>query len=326
MAAGSYGSITLSGTHSANVTFEPDPAQDPNGAGKVTFTGINVGVGASHIVIHNFYVTGEVSLNGTFNGASTTFITVDHNDISGSEGVTNASQNCSSVNAPVYSGCVSWAPTTDLTISGNRIHDTSLTDEGDAIHLNNWQRVHVTANEFYHIEECAADTCHTDCLQSVWGGSDMTFDHNYEHDNECQGFFLKDGDVTNVTFTENLFLRDNVNVCSGSVCGNGAAVAQIFDSHNVVVENNTLWDTKGLLFRADGSGYDATVENNVASALTNNVCCGTVPYTTFTTSNNIIGGNPTFMNTAADDYRLASNPSGIGVNWAPSQYTYGPTN
>ena len=27
---------------------------------------------------------------------------------------------------------------------------------------------------------------------------------------------------------------------------------------------------------------------------------------------------------AGDDYRLASNPNNIGIDWAPSQFTYGP--
>ena len=34
---------------------------------------------------------------------------------------------------------------------------------------------------------------------------------------------------------------------------------------------------------------------------------------------------PAFVNPSGDDYRLAVNPNKIGVDWAPSEYIYGPT-
>ena len=74
--AGSYGnlSLTRSGSHSANVTIEPDPSLSPTGAGKVTFSAINVN--GNYITVHDFYVTGGVNIN---NSGSNDII--DHNDV-----------------------------------------------------------------------------------------------------------------------------------------------------------------------------------------------------------------------------------------------------
>ena len=89
-------------------------------------------------------------------------------------------------------------------ISGNHFHGIGQSGSEDAIHLDNWRNVTVSRNEFDHIIESGN---HTDCLQSVYGGTNLTFTRNYEHDNDCQGFFVKDGDATNVTVSDNLFVR-----------------------------------------------------------------------------------------------------------------------
>jgi hypothetical protein len=49
------------------------------------------------------------------------------------------------------------------------------------------------------------------------------------------------------------------------------------------------------------------------------------PWTIATGALSTVLANPKFVDPAADDYRLSPNPNGAGVDWAPSEYTYGPT-
>ena len=353
LTAGSYGSITLSGSHASNVTVEPAPtdssgnALDPNGGGKVTFSSVKVNTNASHITIHNFYITGGVSL-----GTADSFIAIDHNDITGGgEGITNPSDvNCTALYVPFYSGCTSTVGISNITISGNKIHGYGSGGGEDAIHLNNWHHVTVTANEIYGLEESGN---HTDALQSVWSGGDITFDHNYEHDNQAQGFFLNDGEVIGATITDNLFVRDNN-------LNQGERNIQILNTSGLVIRNNTSWANAADVLRATAANtYDSTVDHNVMQSFFNGCNCddgrGQLPtnltedYDLFQSTPMTINSNnspialimgvhssldahPTFMcgsicgngTKAGDDYRLASNPNGIGIDWAPSQYTYGP--
>jgi hypothetical protein len=323
--AGAYGHLTLSGTHAAGVTVEPIP-----GAG-VSLAGVSVAAGATDITIHNFSIGGGVSI-----GDGAAHITVDHNDIDGElpggdgEGVETVSVNCSAPNAPVYTGCVSEPPCTYITISDNRIHGFGLGETEDAIHLNNWQHVRVLANDLYDLEEHGN---HTDALQSVWGGSDMVFERNYEHDNQSQGFFISDGDVSQVKVADNLFLRNNN-------LGLEENNIQVFNTAPFTMTNNTAWDHQGDLLRAEASSLPltATVERNVEEVfnvfgeggpeykLTEDYdIFHEAPWTFDLGSHTTIVEEPEFTDPATDDYRLKSNPDHIGVNWAPAEYVYGPT-
>ncbi|HUN79460.1 MAG TPA: hypothetical protein VMU32_11100, partial [Solirubrobacteraceae bacterium] len=178
LSAGSYGHLSVSGTHGGDVTIEPVPGS------VVHLEGVTVAAGASHITIHDFSIGGGVSL-----GAGDSHITVDHNDIDGEasggdgEGVETLSVNCSAPNAPTYSGCTSTAPDSYITINGNKIHGYGQGDTEDAIHLNDWEHVTITANDIYALEEHGN---HTDAMQSVFGGHYMLFERNYEHDNQSQ--------------------------------------------------------------------------------------------------------------------------------------------
>jgi hypothetical protein len=322
--AGDYGALTLSGSHKANLTIEPNPGS------LASLAGVTVAAGASNITIHNFSIGGGISI-----GEGASHVTVDHNDINGEapgghgEGVETLGVNCSAPGAPEYAGCTSTPSATYITISGNRIHGYGQGSE-DAIHLNNWHHVRVTANDFYNLKEHGN---HTDALQSVWGGSELTFDHNYEHDNQSQGFFLKDGDVSNVTVADNLFLRNNDE-------GLEENNIQIFNTAELTIRNNTSWAGQGDILRAEGSSLalTATVEHNLEEIF--NVLHESGPEYKLTEDYDIfredpwtftIGGhttivkNPSFVDTGSDDYRLKSNPNSIGVDWAPSEFIYGPT-
>jgi hypothetical protein len=325
LAGGSYPQLNLAGAHSAKVTIEPEPGS------VATIAGIALADGASDITIHNFFVTGGVSL-----GAGDSLIAIDHNDIDGAgpggngEGIETRTVNCTAPNAPVYAGCESDAPATYITISANTIHGYGEGSTEDAIHLNNWHHVRVSANELYNLQEHGN---HTDALQSVWGGSDLVFDHNYEHDNQAQGFFIKDGDAAEVTVADNLFLRNND-------LGGEENNIQVFDTAAFAMRNNTVWDGQGDLVRAAGSSQPlgATVEHNVEQVFSVLYEGGPAyqltedwnvfqedPWTFSKGPHSTVLSAPEFADPAANDYRLKSNPDHIGVDWAPAEFVYGPT-
>ncbi len=329
LGAGSYGHLTLSGTHAANVTVEPVPGAS------ASLEGVNVAPNSSYITVHNFDIGGGVSM-----GYGDSHITVDHNNIDGEapggtgEGVEDLTVNCTAPNAPRYSGCSSTAPDTYLTINGNEIHGYGQGDTEDAIHLNNWEHVMITGNDIYKLEEHGN---HTDAMQSVFGGHYMTFERNFEHDNQSQGFFIKDGDASEVTVNDNLFLRNNN---EPSLYPGGEYNIQVFDTTGLTITNNTVWDGQDDILRAEGAAeaLSATVNHNVEQTLDvlhesgpaytlseNDDIFAEAPWTFKMGAQSKVQAHPDFADPAAENYELASNPEGIGVNWQPAEYVYGPT-
>ncbi len=320
--AGRYdGPIALIGDRKADVTVQAAPGAHVS-TGAIT-------IGGSSLVVRGLWIDGEVTLE-----EGSAQITLDHNDITGGgEGVVFATSDCSAPNAPGWEGCAPHAPITSVTISGNRFHDIGEKGSEDAIHLDNWRKVTISGNEFEHIVESGN---HTDCVQSVYGGSTLSFNHNYEHDDDCQGFFVKDGDVSDVSFTENLFLRDN------QPSGDGrryADLTQFWNIHDLKIERNTIWDDKGIVLAAEAAQVSpsARVTHNLLSYFALRPPVGT-PYA-LSESFNVFATTPTppargagerrvrsprFADTKRDDYRLAHNPHGIGVDWSPAHTHYGP--
>jgi chitodextrinase len=354
MSAGSYGSITVSGSHSGNVTFEPDPSLDPNGAGKVTFTGINVD--GTYITVHNFYATGSINV-GDGGGHDV----IDHNAVGPTNGY--GISVLPSTNDP--SGMISH-----VTISGNIIHNTSSTGEGDALRFDNWSDILVTGNDIYNIAECSGDTCHTDTLQSYQADNPttgLTLTKNYIHDtSSAQGFpFLKDGDISNVTITDNLSLRMASNnpvtgvwVDENVTQNNSQPSTDLTYNSNrtagLTITNNTYYGTSGSIVQSDGSAGTGTPTNltlalnhnifdnfNVKTGSSGKAYAMTEDYDIFTGNNqytfsngphSVSNSNPGFKcapncangTPAGDDYELATNPNGIGIDWSPANQTYGP--
>jgi hypothetical protein len=329
LSAGSYGHLSLSGKHSANVTIEPVPGA------VVSVEGVSVASNSSYITVHDFDIGGGVSM-----AYGDSHITVDHNNIDGEEsggtgeGVEDLTVNCTAPNAPTYSGCTSTAPDTYITINGNKIHGYGQGDTEDAIHLNNWEHVTITANDIYALEEHGN---HTDAMQSVFGGHHMLFERNYEHDNQSQGFFIKDGDASDVTVNDNLFLRNNN---EPSLYPGGEYNIQVFDTTELTITNNTVWDGQDDILRAEGAAeaLTATVNHNVEQTLDvlheggpayslseNDDIFREAPWTFTMGSQSKVESSPDFVDAATEDYELASNPNDVGVNWQPSEYVYGPT-
>jgi hypothetical protein len=325
LVAGAYGHLGLSGSHAGNVTVEPVPGSS------VSLEGVSFAAGSSGITVHDFSISGGVSL-----AAGDSHIAIDHNDIDGQgsggdgEGVETLSVNCSAPGAPSYAGCTTTTPDTYLTINGNKIHGYGEGDTEDAIHLNDWEHVTVTANDIYDLEEHGN---HTDALQSVFGGHYMTFAYNYEHDNQAQGFFIKDGDASEVTVTENLFLTNNN-------LGEDEYNLQVFNTTGLSMTNNTVWDGQADIIRAEGSAqaltatvnhnveqnFDVLDENGPAYTLSeNDDIFKEAPFTFNKGAQSKVEANPDFADPATNDYELANNPNNTGIDWQPSEYIYGPT-
>lgn len=311
LSPGTYGNVSLSGTHSSNVTVTADPSLDPNGSGKVTIGSLNVS--GTFIKVSNFYITA-----GVRGGSGSGNVTIEHNDVSNPSG---------------YG--INFSVSSNYTITGNRIHTTNTSGEGDALRFDQVNNLTISYNEITNIIECPTSSCHTDCFQTYNAGvttNNIVFDHNYMHDNQCQGPpFLKDGDINpNVTITDNLDVRN-----SGGSFGT-LAIAE--NTSNLIIRNNTYVNTTGSYIQTGGSSANPTahLDHNVFDQIAVTGGYGlSEDYNIYTGNNqwsfgigphSSLNSNPGFTNTAVDDYRLASNPNGIGVDWKPSDYVYGPTN
>ena len=173
-------------------------------------------------------------------------------------------------------------PVSDITVRGNRIGP--MAGGEDAIRLHNFRDVLIEDNEIFGVIENGG---HNDCLQSVWGGDGLTFRRNYLHDNNCQTFFLKDGHTSNIVFSDNLSVRNRD--------GDAEVVGQIWNSSDVSITNNTIWDESALYVRYGSVADifpDGPVENYTAF---NNVIENFVPYDDFETDAIAPGSSPTPM-------------------------------
>lgn len=328
---GVYGALTLTRapTGRDNVILEPAPASTAdNRSRRVSFTGITIA--GSGITVRDIYSTGGIAVTG----ADAHDVRIDHDDVSNPRGY------------GVSILCAFAHPCSHVTISGNRIHGTCATCEGDAIRLDGWRDVSVVGNDIYAIHACAG--CHTDTLQSFNDQEPTTglrVYRNYVHDTfETQGLpFLKDGDVGAVRIADNLSVRMSSN---GQT--NGPGIAET--SSGLVITRNTYVQADGYV-QASGSGSQPTarVDHNVIGAF--NV---QAPYYALSEANNLYTGNnewsfrisatsrldshPEFLcgthcgdgNPAGDDYRLIgyNNPKSanydVGIDWNPASQRYGP--
>jgi hypothetical protein len=332
LSGGSYHGLVLAGRHTGDITVEPVPGsrveltpgiEDRSG----DLAAVLARRSTSHIVLHGFRIAGMVELS-----AGDSFIRIDHNDIFGGPfGVRLDSTACTTPNAPRWPGCRPEPRISEITVSGNRIHDIGRAFAHRAININNYDRVRVTGNDEYGIVDEGGQ--HVDCLQSTFGGSNLIFDHNYEHDNNCQGFFTKDGDVRNAIVYDNLFLRDQVAHVSESNM-------DIVNVYHLIIRRNTSWPgTDDLLFDMSSARQPrAQVDHNVFWEFNKTCYCSqTAEYSlreadnvfarrpwTFTPARSDRVRRPRFVSPGSDDYRLVRNRSGIGVDWRPAAEHYGP--
>lgn len=316
LADGTYGAMSLNATKAApGVTVRAEhPGQAQIGA---------VQLQGARLILAQFNVTGEIDLM-----PGSTGMTVDHNRITGGYMGINLPTSSTQVNDARITGNRFVGPFGEDAIRLNRYHDS----DGDGVGIL------IEGNEFTNVRE---NGNHSDCLQAVWVGDHLIYRRNYLHDNQCQGFFVKDQAtaVNTVTAEDNLMLRNNAGCGPPATSCGQPSIFQLFGPmSNLTVRRNTIWTPGGgspttlrdpgwsgtRLFDSNvisrpwsdttspfGSGYSAT--NNVAGGSPE----GTWPSTGFT-----VVASPAFADPAHDDYRTND---GRGVTWAPADQSYGPT-
>jgi Bacterial TSP3 repeat len=321
---GSYGRLTLNASKPApGVTVR---AQNPGGA---TIQGGLVN--GAYLTISRFNsVADEIRVDA---GAS--HIEISWNRFSGGYFGINAGLT------------TSYPSINDITIRGNRFVGPF---GEDAIRINHYHDgpdadpygMLVEGNELTNIRE---NGNHSDCLQSVWGGDGLYFRRNYLHDNNCQGFFVKDqpSPVVNVVAEDNLFIR-NDGRCAPPLqpnCGTPAYFQVFGPITNFAMRRNTIWSPEqedSTVLQENGWSGAIVVQNNVIYRAFSST---TSPFGSgYQSSGNIgcadNGRNPTekfwprtgfalncrpaFPNPAGGDYRLG----GAGVTWKVSDLHFGP--
>lgn len=231
----------------------------------------------------------------------------------------------------------------DILIDSNKIHDdcssgTIVGCEADGINMNGWGSITITNNEMYGLIQEVSQAAHTDILQSYnannGNSAGLVFSNNYMHDNNTEGFFIKDGPAANVTFDDNLCIRNP----------SSAHEMDAYDITNFEMKKNTCWLNTGAVLETTFNPGTMTFDHNVVDQINNlgtwsvtksNNIYGAAPFTSPFSSlgtGESINASPGFNNTATDDYRLASqvgviapsNPAWIGVDWRPVDQVYGP--
>ena len=186
-------------------------------------------------------------------GVSDTNIT--HNYIHGGYfGIEFNTSDCTVAGAPTWAGCTPSAPISRITVSGNKMESFGE----DAFRVDNFRNIVIEGNEITKVIE---NGNRNRLLQTVFGGDGLIFRRNYEHDNHCQGFFIKDGHASNVTLEDNLIVQD------GSDPGQGQPLAiDIFDTANLVIRNNTIWDPNTAVSLRECSFTSIALDHNVFPA------------------------------------------------------------
>jgi hypothetical protein len=309
LADGSYGALSFTGPGTVR-------AEHP-GAATLTKATLN-GTGAT---LARFKVTGGVVIGTGSSGA-----TVEHNLITGGgQGIDACPSNTTFC--------------TDEKIIGNKLVGPF---GEDAIHANRYHGLLVEGNEITNVRENGA---HSDCLQTVWRGDHLTFRRNYLHDNRCQGFFVKDqdlstpgipgGPVEGIVVEDNLLLR-NHEPCGAPLtsCGQPIYMQIVGPYTGLRVSHNTIWGdgSDSILALRAGVGAGTVIDSNAiyrfwtdanasGASFTDNTLCSIEGSWPASRPGTTVDCKAVFRDPAADDYRLAS---GRGVSWAPSEQHFGP--
>ncbi len=240
----------------------------------------------------------------------------------------------------------------NITIRGNtfkgNVGGGSYSEDG--IRLGWFDNVLIENNDLSGVNQVTTDPAgnHNDVLQAVWGGSNLTFRNNYLHNNSGQGFFLKDplgnnpkcatpanpngNQYCNVYFENNLIVHSTVQDAEAAP-GFTQNQFQVFDTHNIYIFNNTIWDNEAnFILRYGVSGV--VMKNNIiqtvqtydtwdfAGNVTSDYNLSQNWNGSFNTGTHDLTASPTWVNpnnatehaTPANwNYRLAAGSKGIDV-------------
>jgi Right handed beta helix region len=327
-AASPYASISISsGPSTSNSTLVAAPGK------RVVVKSVTIA--ANHITVEGLHIEGGINV-GTGNSTAYSHDTIAWNDIS------NPSGDGVGVFARVEGPVAEF-----IDIEHNKIHNTSVTSEGDAVHVQGWANLTVKENDIYAIsEEACKGACHDDIFQTYNAGfktaHDFRFEKNYVHDNDTEGILLKDGDTgPNVAIKDNLMIRDER--------WGGIAGIWVDDcTSNLVIEGNTLTEGNNIQ-PLSGSCVtpSATIERNVFGRMKLGGEASSGTYA-LTSEKNVFGegaaglykmgsgdetkslsGAGTYKcspgcKTGNDDYRLQTNPKAAGIDWNPNEQSWGP--
>ena len=343
VAAGSYGSVTLTAGRTGYVTVRP-----ASGAA-VSFSSFGFGGTASFIRVEGMTIASQVAIaqgsahdiqlvgndvRGVAVRAGNSNVLVEHNDIHDCGNCFEAASVDPTVHGSPCPSCSAQPSINNVTLRGNKIVDPGT----DAVYVGNFRNLVVQDNEIIGVQE---NGDHSDCLQSTFGGQGLVYTGNYIHDNRCQGFFIKDGRVTDVTVENNLFARNTKPCGAGVSCDPGSPYTfQVYDTIGITVRNNTFAaNAGGETFRErDDSGV--AVDHNVfygfgpfddqgpdygdyyhqATAMTEDYNIGTFASTwpsSYRGSHDMANSSPSFRDPANGDYRLSGSVTAGGASYTP---------
>ena len=326
---GSYPATTLTAARSGFVRVAAKPGAT------VTFADLNFGPSASYIRIQGLHVNGQVSLaeqaahhiditwSWIVGGVSVKWgghdVVVEHNDIRSPSG--NGVELISQQPSPGSpgGGVNALPPVERITIRGNKLHDIGT----DGLFMGNYRDIMVEDNEISGLNETGQ---HTDALQSVYGGSRLTFRGNYVHDNRGEGFFVKDGQAKDLVVEDNLFVRTRD---LWQISFYNSIPEQT--PYGARIVRNTIWDSNLPINVLGTENRSVYIHNNVFN---NMYVENQAARSQIDQSQNVIPGQGRqpgdvagpvgFVNPGANDYRLAAPPFPAGVTWAVSDKLFGP--
>jgi chitodextrinase len=323
LANGVYTDVSLSASKAApGVTLR---AANPGGATLTSAT-----LSGSYLTLSRFLVNGGVSQGDAVRVLpGSDHITVEYNHITGGYfGVDAGPTSSDDISDTTVRGNQLVGPFGEDAIRINRYHDGPDADPYGIL---------IDGNEISGVRE---NGNHSDCLQSVWGGDHLYFVNNYEHDNRCQGFFVKDqpDNVDTVVAQDNLFVR-NAEPCAATAPGCGQpSVFQLFGPmSNLLVERNTIWTPEGgspTTLRDSGWGRVDFDHNEIYRAwsdttdpfgnygsLDNGACKRELDWPATGIEINCSPGFPGAGYGSGDDFRLGGSR---GVDWRPADRHFGP--
>jgi hypothetical protein len=315
LADGSYGSLSLS-------MKRPEPgvtlrAQNPGGAtlGGVSASGAGVTV--------ERFDSGSFSVN-----AGAERIAFVHNTAPGITVVGSSS-----------------AYAKDVEVIGNLFEGRTGSGEKDTFMLQRFEGLRIEDNQIWIADE---DGNHNDGLQTVWGGRGLIFRGNWMRGGAgSQGFFIKDGEVSNVSFEDNLIAgRPSKAPWAGAPLQFYDTVPNashpFYTGYGMVIRHNTIWSNPNTSYVRECQNQAIFVELNVMDGWNapDNASC---VLSQLTQDYNVITGGsigkrgphdvsttPAFVASSAQDWQLTPSSAGnfsvgrAGVTWRPADRSYGP--
>jgi hypothetical protein len=240
---------------------------------------------------------------------------IEHNSISGGgDGINAGGVNCGIPNGPVYEGCTSQPAFTNTLIAYNEFEGPFLEDP---VHTNNFKDLTIEHNWLHDFEETGN---HTDAWQNVWGGEEAVFRHNVISNFVGEGTLLKDGDVTNVKYEDNLIVESGTNEAAPF----GEASLQTFGVHGLELIHNTYANGGGEVIRGETTASAAKynvfdnleiIEGGELTESQNNL--DVEPWSFFPSETDVFG-TPTF-NADWQTTKKAQDGTTLGIDFPASE-------